>query len=299
MEIPDVVIVGSIGYDDIETIYGKKERVLGGSLSHAAFGASFFCKVGIVGVVGRDFDQQHLELFKNRGICTKGLKIENGNTFYWCGAYDEFNNPKTLKIDLGVFQNFRPELPEEYKKVKYLFLANISPELQNHVLSQIENPEIIVLDTRARWINERRDELMDVIKKVDILTINDEEARLLFGNNLIKAGKEIIKLGLSAAIIKKGEHGSLLFMKDKIFSIPAYPIENVKDPTGAGDSFAGALIGFLSQVGFNEENMKKAIAYASVIASFNIEDFSLDNLKNLTREEIEKRYNELKEITRI
>jgi len=255
-EIPDVVIVGSIGYDDIETPYGKRERVLGGSVSHAALAASFFCNVGIVGVVGDDFDRKHIDFLNKKGICTKGLKIENGKTFYWCGAYDEFNNAQTKKTEFGVFENFRPELPEEYKRARYVFLANISPELQKHVITQLENPELIFLDTMNHWISNNREELIDAIKKVDIMLLNEGEAKMLFGNNLIKSGKELLNLGIKAAIIKKGEHGSLLFMKDKIFSMPAYPIENVKDPTGAGDSFAGALIGFISKVGFSQDNIK-------------------------------------------
>jgi len=294
----DIVIVGSIGYDDIQTPYGKVENVLGGSVSYASIAASFFgSKVGIVAAVGNDFGEEDIKFLSQYGICTKGLYILEGKTFHWAGIYNEMNIAKTVGLELGVFKNFKPILPKEYRNAKYLFLANIDPDLQSYVLTQMKNPALVMLDTRDHWINNKKNKLIDAIKSVDILLVNDQEAKLLLDtNNLIVAGRSLLDLGVKAVIVKKGEHGSLLFTDDKIFSIPAYPVENVKDPTGAGDSFAGALIGFLSKNGFSEENLRKAIVYASVIASFTVEGFSLEMLKNITMEDVVARYQEMRDI---
>ncbi|MFH0832427.1 MAG: PfkB family carbohydrate kinase [Candidatus Aenigmatarchaeota archaeon] len=293
----DLVIVGSIALDEIKTPFGHVKDVPGGSATHASLAASFFTTPGIVGIAGEDF--QHFDIFHSSNICTKGLRIANGRTFRWSGYYEyDMNQAHTLETQLNVFKDFNPELPNDYKNARYLFLANIDPELQLSVLEQMKKP-ITVIDTMNYWIEKKREQLLDVIKKSNILLLNDAEARELFKTtNLIAAGKKILNLGLDAVVIKKGEHGALLFTDNELFPLPGYPLENVRDPTGAGDSFAGAFTGYLSKNGLNEENVRKAVVYGSAVASFNVEDFSFYNLKKITLQDIELRYNEFKNLIR-
>ncbi len=294
----NLAIVGSVALDTVKTPFGEKKGVLGGAATYSSYAASFFAKPGIVAVVGEDFPQEHLELLKKRGVDLSGVK-KQGKTFRWQGYYEyDMNEAKTVKTELNSFESFKPELPESYRDAKYVFLANINPELQMSVLEQVRKPELIMLDTMNLWIETKKKQLTDVIRKVDVLLLNDSEARQLFGTpSLVKAAYTALKLGPKHVIIKKGEHGALLFTDSTHFSAPSYPLETIKDPTGCGDSFAGAMIGYLAKIGDNsEKNIRKAIIYGSVIASFNAEEFSLERMKRLTNAEIEKRYDEFKKL---
>lgn len=296
--MPDIAIVGSVALDSVKTPFGERNDVLGGAATYASFAASFFAKPGIIAVVGEDFPEAHLELLRKRGIDLRGLEKE-GRTFRWQGSYEyDMNEAKTLKTELNSFENFNPKVPEEYKKAEYVFLANINPELQMKVLEQIKKPKLAMLDTMNLWISTKKQKLLEAIKKVDLLLLNDSEARQLFETpNLVKAAMQALKLGPKHVIIKKGEHGALYFTEQNHFSAPSYPLETIKDPTGCGDSFAGALIGYLAKTNDNsEKNIRKAIIYGSTIASFNAEDFSLERMKRLNMEEIEKRYSEFERI---
>ena len=292
----NLIIVGSVALDSVKTPFGEVKDALGGAATFASFAASFFAKPGIVGVVGSDFPQAHLHMLQKRGIDTSGIAVEkNSKTFRWSGYYEyDLNEAKTIKTELGAFANFSPQLPQSYHNADYVFLANIDPELQLNVLKQVKKPKLVLLDTMNYWIQNKKQKLMEAVRKANVLLLNDSEARQLFGTpNLVNAAAEALKLGPTFVIIKKGEHGALLFSKDSHFNAPGYPLENIKDPTGCGDSFAGALIGYLSGKGSaSEQDIRKAIIYGSVIASFNAEDFSLERMKRLTSEEIEKRYSE-------
>lgn len=294
----DAVIVGSVALDTVKTPFGEVKEVLGGAATYSSYAASFFAKPGIVAVVGEDFPKEHLQLLEARGIDTSGIKKE-GKTFRWEGFYEyDMNEAKTVKTELNSFESFSPEIPEEYKKAKYVFLANINPELQLKVLEQIESPEMVMLDSMNLWIYTKKDKLLDVIKKSDVLLLNDGEARQMFNTpNLAIAGAEALKLGVKHFIIKKGEHGALLFSEGSHFSAPGYPLEAIKDPTGCGDSFAGGLIGYMAKTNNSDEsNLRKAIVYGSVLASFNAEDFSLNRLKQISNQDIEKRYKEFEKM---
>lgn len=294
----DTLIIGTVALDTIETPFGKVEKALGGSATYAAFSASFFSRPAIISVVGEDFPKEYFELMKKRNINLDGLKTE-GKTFHWNGFYEyDMNEAKTRKTELNSLENFKAEVPENYKDIKYVFLANIDPEQQLEVLKQMNSPEFVVLDTMNFWIDNKKKYLLEVIKKANVLIINDGEARQLFNTvNLVKAANQALKLGPKAAIIKKGEHGSLLFTKNKHFNAPGYPLENIKDPTGCGDSFGGAFIGYLAKTkNLDEKNLRKAIVYGSVLASHNAEDFGLNRLKQLTMDDIEKRYKEFQNI---
>lgn len=295
-----LVIAGSIGLDDVETPFGKTKESLGGSCIYASCAASFFTPAGIVAIAGEDFPKEAKQLLKSRGVDTKGLILE-GKTFRWSGRYEyDMNEAKTLKTELNSLANFKPILPPEYRAAKVLFLANVDPELQLSVIKQFEKTPFVVLDTMNFWISSKKKELLKVIEKADVVVINDGEARQLFDTpNLIKAGREILKLGPKYAVIKKGEHGALLFSDGKFFSAPGFPLEVVKDPTGAGDSFAGGLSGYLAKTAdFSEENIRRGVIYGSAIASFCAEDFSLNYLQKVTNNEIEERYHAFEEIRR-
>ncbi len=293
-----LIIIGTVGYDDVKTPFGERKGVLGGSCTYASYASSFFAKPGIVAIVGEDFEQQHKDFLTNKGICLKGLEIK-GKTFRWGGVYEyDMNEAKTLNTELNSLMDFNPVLPEEYKNSKYVFLANTDPDLQLKVIEQLQETKLIVMDTMNFWIESKKDKLLEVIKKVDILLLNDGEARQLFDTvSLLKCASQALTLGPKYVIIKKGEHGALLFSADKHFNAPGYPLEILKDPTGCGDSFAGAFIGYLAKTdNIEEPNIRKAIIYGSVVASFNAEDFSLERQKVLTMDEIENRFNEMKEI---
>jgi len=294
----ELIIAGTVALDDVKTPFGEVKGALGGSATYAAYAASHFSRPGIVSVIGEDFPKQHLDMLEKRGIDLKGLKKE-GKTFRWDGYYEfDMNEAKTLRTELNALENFTPKLPEAYKKAKYVFLANIDPGVQLAVLQQVKKPAWVVTDTMNFWIENKKEELMKVIKKTDTLLLNDGEARELFKTtNLVKAANEALKLGPSSVIIKKGEHGALLFTKDKHFNAPGYPLENIKDPTGCGDSFGGALIGHLASTKLHGEwNLRKAVMYGSTLASFNAEEFSLEKLKSIKKEDIEKRLKEFREM---
>lgn len=288
----DVVVVGSIGIDTVETPQARRESILGGSASYACAAASFFTRVGMVGVVGTDFPRKSRNLYKRFGINTDGLQIVKGETFRWSGVYEKnMDNRRTLSTELNVFASFSPELPESYRSAPFLFLANISPSLQLHVLSQVKRPRFVLLDTMDLWINSARDALTEVIRRVDMLTLNESEARSFTGQHgLVRAAQQLLELGPRYVVIKKGEHGSILFTRNSIALMPAFLLEDVSDPTGAGDTFAGGFLGALARGGaVNEKAIRRAMGYGSVIASFGVEDFSLDRLARLKRPELEAR----------
>ena len=294
----DPVIIGTIALDSLETPFGKVQNVLGGSASYASIAASFFSKPGVLSIVGKDFPCEHIKFLNKRGIDTKGIALGE-KTFRWQGFYEfDMNEAKTLKTELNALESYKVNIPEEYKDAKYVFLANIDPELQLDVINSIRKPELIVMDTMNFWIEHKREQLLKTIDKADILVLNDGEARQLFKTpNLVNAAHAAMKLHTKAVIIKKGEHGALLFCDGKHFSAPGYPLENIKDPTGCGDCFGGALTGYLAKTrDISEKNLRKAVVYGSVIASYNAEDFSVGRLRKLKYEEIEKRYKEFKDI---
>lgn len=294
----EVVIVGTMALDSIETPFGKVEDALGGSATYASYAASFFSKPGIISIIGEDFPEKHVEHLKDKGISLKGVKKE-GKTFKWGGYYEfDMNEAKTLRTELNALESFKPDIPESYKGAKYVFLANIDPSIQLEIINAMNDPELIVTDTMNFWIEHKKEDLMKVIEKTDILVLNDGEARQLFNTtNLVNAANKALKLGPDAVIIKKGEHGALLFTKNKHFNAPGYPLENIKDPTGCGDSFGGGLIGYIAKTkDRSEPNLRKAIIYGSVLASHNAEDFSLNQLKKIEINDIEKRFGKMKEI---
>ena len=297
--MPKLIILGTIALDDIETHAGKARNTLGGSATYAAYAASFFTKPGIVSIIGKDFPEEHYNTLKDKGICTKGV-VKEGKTFRWKGSYTKnINEAETLKTELNCLKRLNPKLEDSYKEAEYVFLANVDPEIQLKVLNQIKAPKLIILDTMNLWIKIKKQTLLKVIKKADILLLNDGEAKLLFRTkNLIRAAKQALKLGPKYVIIKKGEHGALLITKNSYFSAPAYPVEDVIDPTGAGDSFGGAFAGYLTLKGERDDKtIKKAIIYGTAVASYNTESFSLLRLKELSSMGINERFLFLKDIT--
>lgn len=294
-----VLVVGSIGLDTVKTPVAEHADLLGGSASYAAVGASFFTDVNLVGVVGEDFPKPHIEFFGQHNIDLCGLQIVPGKTFRWSGEYHlDLNTRSTRSIDLNVFEHFTPTLPAGYNHTQYVLLANIAPSLQSHVLDQMTAPRFIIADTMDLWINIAKDDLLALLKRVDMLILNDGEARQLTGeNSLIKAGRLILKMGPKYVAIKKGEHGCLLFGKNEFFSCGAYPLEEIHDPTGAGDTFAGGLAGYLASLDESTvtfQALRQAVVFGTVLASYNVEAFSLERMRTLTSEDIESRYNALK-----
>jgi len=295
-----ILVVGSVALDTIRTPFGEVQEALGGSATYFSVAARFFSEVQLVAVIGRDFPDEHVRFLESRGVDLKGLKQIDGKTFRWEGEYFfDLNDATTIRTELNVFQDFRPAIPEEYRRADFVFLANIDPELQREVLDQVKDPFVVACDTMNYWIRGKQVELKNTLKKVNIFLLNEAEARELAGEaNLIKAAKYIHTLGPSVVIIKRGEYGALLFQNEKIFWAPAYPLEMICDPTGAGDSFAGGFMGFLSQVRKIEEgNLRRAIVYGSIMASFNVEDFSVRRMVSLTSAEIENRYREFEHLT--
>jgi sugar/nucleoside kinase (ribokinase family) len=295
-----ILVVGSVAIDSVETPFGVGENVLGGSATYFYTSASFFTDVNLVGIIGDDFPQEHIDFLKSRNIDLQGLVRENGKTFHWKGKYGfDLNEAQTLDTQLNVFQTFRPQIPAAYADTEYLILANIDPELQLEVLAQVKNPRVIACDTMNFWISSKPEVLKKVISRVDFFIINEGEARQLSGEvNLVKAARAILAMGAKNLIIKRGEYGVLLFTKDSIFAAPAYPLEKVFDPTGAGDTFAGGFMGYLANTGnVSEEGVRQAIIFGSVMASFNVEDFSLDRLRTLQYSEIDERYRSFKAMT--
>jgi sugar/nucleoside kinase (ribokinase family) len=294
-EFMSVLIVGSIAIDNIKTKLEEHEELLGGSASYASVAASLLTTVNLVGIVGTDFPKPYIELFQSRGINIEGLQIADGKTFRWSGEYEwDMNQRKTLSVELNVFENFTPKLPELFRKTPIILLGNISPVLQHHVLDQVENPRFVLADTMDLWITTARPELLELIKRVDLLVLNESEARQLTEEtSLIRAGRNILQLGPKYVAIKKGEHGCLLLSQDQFFSCGAFPLEDIHDPTGAGDAFAGGFAGYLTSLekeSFEFADLKKAVVYGSLLASFCVEAFSLDRVKTLVKKEIEERY---------
>jgi sugar/nucleoside kinase (ribokinase family) len=290
-----LVIIGSVAFDAIETPFGKTDKIVGGAATYASLAASYFYKnVKIVGVVGEDFHKEGIKNFNDHGIDTEGLQIKKGEkSFFWSGKYhNDMNSRDTLITELNVLGDFDPIIPASYQDCKYLMLGNLTPQVQQTVINRLDKrPELIVLDTMNFWMDIALDDLLAVIKNVDVLTINDAEARQLSGEySLVKAANKIMAMGPKYLIIKKGEHGALLFNEDLVFSAPALPLADVFDPTGAGDTFAGGFIGYLAQVGtINFNNMKNAIIFGSALASFCVEKFGTERIKNLSQEEIKAR----------
>jgi sugar/nucleoside kinase (ribokinase family) len=288
-----IVVVGSVAYDTVETGRGSVTGALGGSASYFAVAARFFTPVSIVAVVGADFRPEDRQRLSDRGIDLRSLEEQPGKTFRWHGRYHEdLNKRDTVSLELNVFDGFNPVLLPDQRRCDYLFLANIAPSLQESVLEQVTTPKLVAGDTMNHWIEETRESLVELMPRLDILTLNDEEARQLSGeNNLVKAGRAILAMGPRTLLVKRGEYGVIQFSKEGMFAVPAYPLEDVVDPTGAGDTFAGGLMGFLARHGrITESSLRTAVVYGSVMASFVVERFSLDRLFDLTWEEIDTRY---------
>jgi len=294
-----LLVVGSLALDTIETPFGKAERTVGGSATFISVSASYFIQpVRLVGVVGGDFPKEELSFLEEREIDLEGLQIiDDGKTFHWHGKYSyDLNSRDTIKTELNVFADFDPIIPDAFKKSQYICLGNINPELQKKVYFQLENPKLVVADTMNFWIEGKYEALLDMLQYINVFILNDSEARELSKEyNLFKAAHKIQQMGPKIVIIKKGEHGALLFYEDELFSAPAYPLESIYDPTGAGDSFAGGFIGYMAKTDdLSYENMKRAVVYGSTVASFCVEKFSLNGLRDLSYFEIKDRFNEFK-----
>jgi len=293
-----ILIVGTVAFDAIETPFGKTDKIIGGAATYICLSSSFFTKnLNLVSVVGEDFPNSAIEMLQNHNVCTKGLQIKKGEkTFFWSGRYhNDMNTRDTLDTQLNVLESFDPVVPEEHKESDFLMLGNLMPSVQKKVLDQMnKRPKLVVLDTMNFWMDNFLEELLDSLKEVDVLTINDEEARQLSGEySLVKAAKVILEMGPKYLIIKKGEHGALLFNDKEVFFAPALPLEDVFDPTGAGDSFAGGFIGYLEKTDdISFENMKRGVIYGSAMASFCVEKFGTKKLEELTNEDVEKRLQE-------
>ena len=287
-----VLVVGSVALDSVETPFGKADEVLGGSATFFSASASHLTPVQLVGVVGSDYPVERLNALAARGVDLAGLQRDEGHSFRWRGRYrHDLNSAETLETHLGVFSNFRPQIPEQFRSAPFVFLANIDPRLQLEVLSQVHRPRLVACDTMNFWIESRRPELLQLIERVDLITLNDGEARQLTEqSNLVRAARWILDRGPKHVIIKKGEHGAFMFTRDTIFFAPAYPLESVFDPTGAGDSFAGGFMGYLARTGdLGEENLRRAVVFGSAMGSFAVEKFSIERLLELDRATIDAR----------
>jgi sugar/nucleoside kinase (ribokinase family) len=298
--VSSILVVGSVALDSVKTPFGEVDDVLGGSATYFSVAASFFSPVRLVAVVGRDFTDELGAPFIRHNIDTTGLVHADGDTFRWKGEYGfDLNEARTLDTKLNVFESFKPQIPASYKKSEYVFLGNIDPELQLEVLNQIDQPRIVACDTMNFWIDGKLDSLKKTLSKVDILLINDGETRMLADEpNLVRAANKIRAMGPRILIVKRGEYGVLMFNEDSVFGAPAFPLEEVYDPTGAGDSFAGGFMGYLAQAESLDDGVfRQAIIYGSVMASFNVEEFSLNGLGRLTRTEVDGRFNQFKHLT--
>lgn len=295
-----ILVVGSVAYDSVITPTAKRDRMLGGSATHFAIAASFFALTKLVGVVGTDFEKEHIELLKSRGVDLAGLEIVEGKTFsYSCRYEDDMNIRTTLSTDLNVFADFNPTIPESYRDTDTVFLANIHPQLQHQVLDQVESPRLVACDTMNLWIDTALEPLLSLLRRVDILIINDQEASMLTGEgHLPKAAGKLLDMGPSRLVIKRGEYGALMFSDQGVFSAPGYPVLEVNDPTGAGDSFAGGFIGSLHrEKTMDEAAMRRSVIYGSAMASFSVEEFSLDRLISLTHEELIERVRDFRNLS--
>ena len=296
-----LLVVGSVAFDAVETPFGKRERMLGGSATHFSLSASFFSDVRVVAVVGGDFGEEEMEVFRGRGINTDDIeRVPEGRTFFWRGRYDfDLNTAHTLDTQLNVFADFMPKLSPESRRARLVFLGNIQPELQLGVREQVRGAELVAVDTMDYWIKSVPDEVKAIVSAVDVVIINDAEARRLAGEaNLIRAAREILSWGPRALVVKRGEYGAAMFTPDTYFAIPAYPLESVFDPTGAGDTFAGGFMGYLAgheQV--DDATLRRAIIFGSVMASFNVEEFGTERVRRLTHDEINRRFRDFKRMT--
>lgn len=296
-----VLVVGSTALDSIKTPKSENPRLLGGSASHAAVAASFFSPVKLIGVVGEDFPKRYVALYRKHGIDLEGLQIARGKTFHWAGEYEvNMNNRRTLATELGVFETFTPTLPSQHHDTPYVLLANIAPALQHHVLDQMRRPKFIVADTMDLWLNIAMADLLKLLRRVDAFVLNDSEARQLTKeDNVVVAARKIHRLGPKYVIVKKGEHGAILSSPSGMFISPAFPLHKVVDPTGAGDSFVGGLIGYLASCkGSIDANLRRGMIYGSVVASFCCEGFGLRKTTGVTREKIEARVKELEKLVK-
>jgi len=295
-----LLVIGTLALDKVETPYEARDEALGGSATFFCFAASNFHQVGLVGVIGDDFPMGEIAKLEAHGVDTRGVEKAAGKTFRWAGRYEaDWNTRTTLDTQLGVFENWMPTVPDEMTNARFVFLANAAPAVQSAALDQCENPEFVMLDTMNLWIDIARDELLALIRRVDGIVLNDEEARMLTGQrNLIKAARAVLALGPKYVILKKGEHGAFLVGKDVHFSLPAYPVDNVVDPTGAGDSFAGGFMGYISAARNTDPlTLKRAMLYGTVTASFCVQGFSVEELVRHDRGRVEARFNELLSIT--
>jgi sugar/nucleoside kinase (ribokinase family) len=299
-----LLTIGTVAFDDIETPYGKAERVVGGAALYAGLAASYFTpKIQLVSVIGEDYDEKTLHLLRDRGVDIDGIEVvKGGKSFFWAGKYHtNMNSRDTLTTELNVLADFNPILPEKYKNAEFVLLGNLTPDVQMQVINQLTSkPKLIAMDTMNFWMDIAMDSLKNVLKKIDLLTINEEEARQLSGeHSLVKAAKVIHAMGPQFLVIKKGEHGALLFHEEGVFFAPALPLEEVFDPTGAGDTFAGGFMGYIAATGdISFTNMKRAIIYGSAMASFCVEQFSIKAIENLNKEAINKRVSEFESLTR-
>lgn len=296
-----LAIVGSVAFDTIRTPWGDREKIVGGSGTYCSLAASFFTRPRVVGVVGRDFPRRTLALLKSRGVDLRGLKVKAGKTFHWEGKYeDDPNKRTTLRTELNVFADFRPAVPPAYRGSRIVYLANLDPGHHEFVLRQFRKPALVAMDTIRLWIDTRREVLLKELGRVDIMFANDEEARLITGeSNLVAAGRAMVRLGPSLVLLKKGEHGALVFGRDGVFGVLAHPCEHVIDPTGAGDSFAGGFLGYLDRCGAGlvPRDVRRAAVYGSVLASFAIEDFGLGRLETLDAGLVEARFRQFRKLT--
>jgi len=299
-----LVVVGSIAFDAVKTPFGERERMLGGSAVHFSLAASFFGDVRIVGPVGDDFGEEEYSVLRERGISTDDIEhVEGGKTFFWRGSYEyDLNNARTEDTQLGVFGDFQPKLSEESRKTDTLFLANIQPDLQREVRRQCKGARFAGLDSMNLWIQEARDSLIETVGTVDLVFLNDTELRMLTDEpNLVRAARKVQEWGPGVIIAKQGEYGAALWVGDRFFSLPAYPLDTVQDPTGAGDSFAGGFMGYLDAHGAGSEQdhgvLRSAMTYGSVMASFNVEDFGTERVQRLTRDEIDRRFDDFRTMT--
>jgi len=301
--VSSILVVGSLAFDSIETPFGKRDKIIGGSVNHFSLSASHYAKVLCVAIVGEDFPKSHLDLLQSRNIDTQGIQIAKGKTFFWAGRYTfDLNQAETLETQLNVFGDFHPQLLPDYRKAEYVFLGNISPEIQNSVLDQVQRPKVIAMDSMNYWIQNSKKSLVSVMERCHAIIINEAEARQLSEQtNLLSALKWIHALGPSIVIVKRGEYGALLSDQGKVFWVPGLPLPLVKDPTGAGDSFAGGVMGYLAQTeGSLDDHMlwRRAIVYGSTMASFTVEEFGSEKLLKINRDSISKRYQEFQELTR-
>ena len=295
-----LLVVGTVALDSVKTPFGNVDNALGGSATYFSTSASYFTDVRLVAVIGEDFPREHIQFLKSKSIDTRGLEVQKGETFRWKGEYGyDLNEARTNTTDLNVLATFKPRIADDYKDSDVVFLANVDPEIQLDVLRQVNKPKLVACDTMNYWIASKPEALKRTLREVDLLTINEAEIRQLADEaSLVKAAKRVQAMGPKTIVVKQGSYGALMFNGHSVFSAPAYPLESVFDPTGAGDTFAGGFMGFLtSTMNFNEDSMRKAVIFGSVMASLNVESFSLDRLRSLDYREIEGRYREFKKLT--